>query len=191
MIVKMWNYLLQYTVSELYYVLYPRYRALFYRLIDIKTFRYTQAVALIHMCMCVCVCELKNEINWPVVYKSKSARCQSDYHHHAVPLAQISLTLSHNPSLLSIAPGRSSRLHPVSAQSRCISVLAGRSAFALPCEGVHRSISLTSSFLLLQQCPACLVRLTLIVFVMGGRRPYSCCFVGMLPPGLVLLNTNY
>ena len=31
--------------------------------------------------------------------------------------------------------------------------------------------------LLLQQCHACLVRLTLIVFVMGGRWPYSCCFV--------------
>ena len=35
-----------------------------------------------------------------------------------------------------------------------------------------------SSFLLLQQCPACLVHLTLIVFVMGGRWPYSYCFVG-------------
>ena len=30
-----------------------------------------------------------------------------------------------------------------------------------------------SSSLLLQQCPACLVRLTWIVFVMGGRWPYS------------------
>ena len=45
-------------------------------------------------------------------------------------------------------------------------------------EGVHRSTSFMSSFLLPQQCPACLVRLTLIVFVIGGRRPYSCCFVG-------------
>ena len=44
--------------------------------------------------------------------------------------------------------------------------------------GVHRSTSLMSSSLLLQQCPACLVRLALIVFVMGGRWPYSCCFVG-------------
>ena len=40
-----------------------------------------------------------------------------------------------------------------------------------PCEGVHRSTSLRSSSLLLQQCPACLVRLILIVFVMGGRWP--------------------
>ena len=46
------------------------------------------------------------------------------------------------------------------------------------CEGVHRSISLLSSSLLLQQCPACLVRLIFIVFVMGGRWAYSCCFVG-------------
>ena len=32
--------------------------------------------------------------------------------------------------------------------------------------------------LLLQQCSACLIRLILIVFVMGGWWPYSCCFVG-------------
>ena len=44
--------------------------------------------------------------------------------------------------------------------------------------GVHWSTWLMSSSLLLQQCPACLVRQTLIVFVMGGRWPYSCCFVG-------------
>ena len=35
-----------------------------------------------------------------------------------------------------------------------------------------------SSSLLLQQCPACLLRLTCIVFVMGGRWPYSWCLVG-------------
>ena len=46
------------------------------------------------------------------------------------------------------------------------------------CEGVHRSTSLTSTSLLLQQCPLSLARLILIVFVTGGRLPYSCCFVG-------------
>ena len=35
-----------------------------------------------------------------------------------------------------------------------------------------------SSSLLLQQCPACLVRLTWIVFVMGGRWPYNWRLVG-------------
>ena len=45
-------------------------------------------------------------------------------------------------------------------------------------DGVHRRISLMSSSLLFQQCPTCLVRLTLIVFVMGDRRPYSWGFVG-------------
>ena len=54
---------------------------------------------------------------------------------------------------------------------------AGRPAFARSYEGVHRSTSLMSSSLLLQQCPACLVRLILIVFVMGGRWPYSFWFV--------------
>ena len=44
--------------------------------------------------------------------------------------------------------------------------------------GVHRSTSLMGSSLLLQQCPACLVRLTCIVFVMGGKCPYSWSLVG-------------
>ena len=35
-----------------------------------------------------------------------------------------------------------------------------------------------SSSYLLQQSPACLVRLIWMVFEMGGRWPYSCCFVG-------------
>ena len=91
---------------------------------------------------------------------------------------RIFLTLSRHPSLSSIAFGRSSGLHPVSAQSCCMYVRVGCPAFARPCEEVHRSISLTSSSPLLQQCPACLVRLTFIVFVTGGRWPYKCCFVG-------------
>ena len=45
-------------------------------------------------------------------------------------------------------------------------VRAGRPAFARPYVGVHGSTLLMSSSLLLQQCPACLVRLTWIVFVM-------------------------
>ena len=107
------------------------------------------------------------------------------HHHYLVPLsARIILTLSHHISLLSIASDRSSRLHPVSAQSFCMKVLAGRPAFARPCEGVHRSISLMSSSLLLQQCPTCLVRLIWIIFVMGGKWPYSCYFVGCCLPDL-------
>ena len=55
---------------------------------------------------------------------------------------------------------------------------AGCPAFVRPCEGVYRSTSLMSSYQLLQQCFACLVRLTLIVFVMGVWWPYRSCFVG-------------
>ena len=90
----------------------------------------------------------------------------------------ISLALSRHSSLLSIVPGKSSRLYPVSAQSCCILLLAGRPTFARPCEGVHGSNSLMSSSLLHQQCPTFLFHLTLIVFVTGGRWPYSFCFVG-------------
>ena len=88
------------------------------------------------------------------------------------------LILTRHSSRSSIASGRSSGLHPVSAQSSCLYDRAGCPVLARPCEGVHSSTSLMSSSLLLQQCPACLVRLILIIFVMGGRWPYSCCFVG-------------
>ena len=51
-------------------------------------------------------------------------------------------------------------------------------AFARPCAGVQRRTPLIRSSRLLQQCPACMLRLTLIVIVTGDRWPYSCCFVG-------------
>ena len=92
-------------------------------------------------------------------------------------LARISLTLSHHFSLSFIASGRSSGLHLVSSQSCCMYVRTGRPAFAWSYVGVHRSTSLMGLSLLLQQCPACLVRLTWIVFVMGGRWQYSWCLV--------------
>ena len=65
--------------------------------------------------------------------------------------------------------GRSSGLHPVSSQSCCMYIPAGCPAFERPYVGVHRSTSLMSSLLLLQQCPACLVHLTWIVFMTGGK----------------------
>ena len=99
-------------------------------------------------------------------------------HQHVVPPARISLTLSRHFSLSFIASGMSSGLHPVSSHSCCMYFRAGHPAFARPYVGVHRSTSLMSSSLLLQQCPACLVHLTWIVFVMGGRCPYSWCLVG-------------
>ena len=100
------------------------------------------------------------------------------HHHHVMPPAWISLTLSRHFSLSFIASGRSSGLHPVSSLSCCMYVWDGRLAFARPYVGVHKSTSLMSSSLLLQQCPACLVHLTWIVFAMGGRWPYSWCLVG-------------
>ena len=97
------------------------------------------------------------------------------HHHHVVPPAWISLTLSRHFSLSFIVSGRSSGLHPVSSHSCCMYVRAGRPAFARPYVGVHRSTSLMSSSLLLQHC---LVRLTCIVFVMVRRWPSSWCLVG-------------
>ena len=119
--------------------------------------------------------------------------CLHHHHHHVALVARISLTLSRHSSLSFIALGRSSGQHPVSSHSCWMYVRAGRPAFARPCVGVHKSASLMSSSLLLQQCPACLVRLTWIVFVIGGRWPYSWCLgrVGLLigPRALKTLNS--
>ena len=96
-----------------------------------------------------------------------------------MPLARISLTLSRHFSQSFIASDRSSGLHPVSSHSCCMYVRASHPAFAWPYAGVHRSTSLMSLSLLLQQCPACLIHLTWIVFMMGGRWPYSWCLLGV------------
>ena len=112
------------------------------------------------------------------------------HHHHVVLLARTSLTLFRHFSRSFIASGWSSGLHPVSSHSCCMYVRAGRPAFTWPYAGVHRSTSLMSSSLLLQQCPACLVRLAWIVFVMGGRWPYSWCFVGCCCQDLFYIASN-
>ena len=116
--------------------------------------------------------------DWLKYWITKYLKSYHHHHHHVVPLARISLTLSRHFSLSFIASGRSSGLHPVSSHSCWMYVRAGRPAFAWPYVGVHWSTSLMSSSLLLQQCSACLVRLTCIVFVTSGRWPYSWCFVG-------------
>ena len=119
----------------------------------------------------------------------------ANHHHHVVPPARISLTLSRHFSQSFIPSGRSSGLHPVSSHSCWMCVRVGRPAFTRPYVGVHRSTLLMSSSLLLQQCPACLVRLTWIVFVMGGRWPYSWCLVGCCRQDLFniarSINLNY
>ena len=100
------------------------------------------------------------------------------YHHHVLRLVWISLTLSLHVSLSFIVSGRSTEFHPVSSHSCCMYVRAGRPAFDWLYAGVHRSTWLTIWSLLLQQCPACLLRLARIVFVIGGRWPYSWRLVG-------------
>ena len=106
-----------------------------------------------------------------------SLKDDDDHHHHVVPLARISVTLSRHFSQSFIASGGYSGLHPVSSHSCCMYVPAGRHTFSRPYVVAHRSKSLMSSSLLLQQCPACLARLTWIVFVRGGKWPYSWCLV--------------
>ena len=111
---------------------------------------------------------LKNDIS-SLVCKFISIYSNSNPHYHVMPLAWISLTLSRHFSLSLIASGWSSGLHPVSSHSCCMYVRAGRPAFSRQFVEVHRSTSLMSSSLLLQQCPACLVCLTWIVFCDGRQ----------------------
>ena len=132
--------------------------------------------------MYVCFCSIEKKM----AYGSKVFVF---YHHHVMPLARISLTLSHHFFLSFILSGRSSGLHPVSSHSCYMYVLAGRSAFARPYVGVHRSNSLMSSSLFLQQSPACLVCLTWIVFVMGAGGHIFGALLGVAARTSILLTT--
>ena len=87
------------------------------------------------------------------------------------------LTLSCHQSLWSITPGMSSRLHSVSTLNWCKYLLVDQHW------RIYEKTLLMSSPLLFQQCPTCLV------WEMGDRWPYSCCFVWFLP-GFVQLKLN-
>ena len=106
------------------------------------------------------------------------------HHHHVMLVARVSLILFRHFSLSFIASGRSSGQHPVSSRSCWMYVRAGCLAFARPYVGAYKSTSLMSSSMLLQQCPACLVRLT---WSFRDRRQVAIQLVscGVLPPGLV------
>ena len=123
-----------------------------------------------------------------IIIISLTCCCHHHHHdHHIVLVPRISLTLSRHSSLSFIASGRSSGQHPVSSHSCWMYVRVGRPAFARPCVGVHKSTSFMSSSLPFQQCPACLVRLTWIDFVIGGRWPYSWCLVGYYCQDLLMI----
>ena len=120
------------------------------------------------VCACVCVC---------VCVHVLSSLCHTISTDIPDPLSP--------PSLSSVALGRLSGLYTVSTQSCCMQVRAGHPAFARRCEGVHKSTSLMSWFLLLQQFPACLVRLIQDCFRDGWLVAIQLQLCGVLPPGLV------
>ena len=96
------------------------------------------------------------------------------HHHQAVALARIiwpCLATSHYHS--SPLAGLQGYIPYVHIAAVCMFELV----VLLLLGHIHQSTSLMSSFLLLLQCPASLVRLTLIVFVIAGRWPYIWCIV--------------
>ena len=100
-------------------------------------------------------CNLGLEAKFRVFQGTHHHHHQQQQQQHVELPVRISLNLSRHPSLSAFAPRRSSRLYPVLAQGCCIEVLAGCPAFAHPWEGVHRSILLMSSSLLLQESRMC------------------------------------
>ena len=108
-------------------------------------------------------------------------------HHHVEQLAQISLTLSCHSSLSSIAPSRSSRLHPVSAQSYCREVVHFCSSFNL-CSSIRRGPQKNISYEFALN-PLAVSRMFASSNLDGFRDGWwvavQLLFYGILPPGLV------
>ena len=85
-----------------------------------------------------CSCSFEGEI---IKISQSFHKMYSNHHHHVIPLARISVTLSRHLSF--IASGRSSGLHPVSSHSCCMFVRAGYPVFARPLQiaGNYKSVS--------------------------------------------------
>ena len=62
-------------------------------------------------------------------------------------------------------------------------VLAGRLSLPHSCVLVHSWISLMIAYLLLQSCHTCFINLTRMVVKMGGKKQYSCFFLGFFLTG--------
>ena len=112
------------------------------------------------------------------------------HHHHVVPPAQISLTLSRHFSY------HSSPLAGLQGYILCphIAAVCKFALIVLLLLG-HMWGSIRVHRLWARPCfsssvPACLVRLTCIVFMMGGKWPYSWCLVGCCRQDLFNIRTT-
>ena len=96
-----------------------------------------------------------------------------NHHHHVVPLAQISLTLSRHPSLsFTLLAGLQGYIPYPHIAAECMFEVA---VLTLP---FHMWESTGVHHLWARPYFSSSVCLTWIVFVMGGRWPYSWCLVG-------------
>ena len=95
------------------------------------------------------------------------------HHHHVTLLARISLTFS--------CHHRSREVFLATSCVGTVLLYIGSSSSSYLYSSMWRGPQEYIAYEFILTSPAvsvCLVRLTLIVFVMGGRWPYSCCFVG-------------
>ena len=89
--------------------------------------------------------------------------------------------ISLSPIVHIIHSSRASSLHSASLKRCCRYVLLGYPKLTCPCAGVYWRTSMIISFLILWQCPACLVCLTWMVLEMGSKwLLYSSCLFDFL-----------
>ena len=96
------------------------------------------------------------------------------HHHHQVMLiAHIPLTLSHNPSLLTIILSKSSRLHPGATQLMYISLYGFANSGVSKCRNLKKNVAYGFVFTSLA------VHLIWMACKIRGRWSYCRCFEGV------------
>ena len=128
-----------YMYMHIYIYLYTYICTCIYIYIYIHIYIYTCIYSYIHIHIYIYTCIYSYIYIHIYIYVYIYIYIHTYIHHHQVTqLAWISLAVSCQSSLSSIAPGRSFSLYPVFIQSRCRYILLGRSILTRLCEEVHK-----------------------------------------------------
>ena len=120
-----------------------------------------------------------NQPWWSAIYVHIHSYIQVINHHQSMQTVSLTFSLvihPYHPSLLVSPLDSIQYLHRA---DEC-KVFAGHVRLVCPWVGIHWRMLLISLSLLLHQCPACLVHLTLMVCEIGGKWHYRCCFYGAI-----------
>ena len=97
---------------------------------------------------------------------------------HADSIDSLDTLSPSSPYQLSLITGPLDFIHCLYRPNVCEEMYIGRPTLVCPCVGVPRKTLFMSSSFLLQLYPTDLVYFTQMVYEMGNKWPYSCCFVG-------------